>query len=162
MVYARFSQVFAELILFAQQGHLRKPRGGLRRFAHGLRRFTQWCVNRKKVYARFSQVYVGLRSFRAGQLADVGQDTVYVHCTIFSVLSRTNAVFPTSALQQKRAVPTLSLICLSSQRFPAARWPTSLATRRLLLSNARHCTVLLHLHLLHRDSKSHAWASTGK
>jgi hypothetical protein len=60
-----------KFILFAQQGHLRKPGGGLRRFTHGLRRFMHRCVNRKKVYARFTQVYAGLRSLRAGQLADV-------------------------------------------------------------------------------------------
>ena len=91
-----------------------------------------------------------------------GQDSVYVQCTIFPVLNRTIAVFPKSTLQQKRAVPALSLICLSSPRFPAARLRTSLATRMLSLSNTRHCTVLLHPHLLHRDAKSHAWASTGK
>jgi hypothetical protein len=91
-----------------------------------------------------------------------GQDSVYVQCTIFPVLNLAIAVFPKSTLQQKRAVPVLSLICLGSPRFPAARLRTSLATRRLFLSNTRHCTVPLHLHLLHNVSKSHAWASIGK
>jgi hypothetical protein len=47
-VYARFTLVCAEQILFVQQGHLRKPGGGLRRFTHGLRRFTP-------VYAVYAQ-----------------------------------------------------------------------------------------------------------
>ena len=90
-----------------------------------------------------------------------GQDSVYVQCTIFPVLNRTIAVFPKSTLQQKRAVPALSLICLSSPRFPAARLRTSLATLRLFLSSTRHCTVLSHAHLLHRSVNLHARASTG-
>jgi hypothetical protein len=46
-------------------------------------------------------------------LVHSGQDSVYVKCTIFPVLNRIIAVFPKSTLQQKRAVPALSLMQIS-------------------------------------------------
>ena len=93
---------------------------------------------------------------------DLGQDSLNVQYTVSPVLKRATAVFPRSALQQKRAVPDLSLICLRTPRFPAERLRTSRATLRLLLSNTRHCTALLPRHLSQRASKLHALASTGK